>query len=161
MTKLLAFKMGICALCATLSTTTFANVVIYKCQTSEGTVFSQFPCDNNAQELEVKHSNPNLKAPKEDFSKPLTQLEKERKRESIELQIRSTKHQVVVLKRERSARTLEQEQRLERLMSDEERKALKVEVKENIKNIDKRYTQRIKESESSLASLQKSLEKFQ
>ena len=161
MTKLLTLKMGVCALCATLSTLCYANTVIYKCQTAQGMVFSQFPCNENAEQIEVKHSNPEVTAPQEDFEKQLTQLEKERKRQSIELQIRSTKHRVVVLKRERSSKTLQQEQRLERLMSDDERKALKKEVKDNIKDIEKRYTQRIKETEQSLASLEESLKKFQ
>ena len=161
MTKLLTLKMGVCALCATLSTLCYANTVIYKCQTAQGMVFSQFPCDENAEQVEVKHSNSEVTAPQEDFEKQLTQLEKERKRQSIELQIRSTKHRVVVLKRERSSKTLQQEQRLERLMSDDERTALKKEVKDNIKDIEKRYTQRIKETEQSLASLEESLKKFQ
>ncbi|MFY8272588.1 DUF4124 domain-containing protein [Pseudoalteromonas sp. SSDWG2] len=161
MANLHPLKIGVCALCTMISGLSSANTVYYKCQTDEGIVFSQFPCDEKAQEQEVTHSNPKVKAPATDYSKQLSAMERDQKRRNLELQIRSTKHKVVMLRRERSSKTLEQEQRLERLMSDDERKTLSKEVKSNIKNIENRYASRIKQMEQTLVSLEKSLKKFQ
>ncbi len=161
MTSRLALRGSVLVLSAALPIMGHANTDYFKCQTEAGTVFSQFPCNKNATEQTVTHSTPRHQGPKEDYSKQLTELEKENKRNSINMQIRSTKHKVVMLKRERSAKTLAEEQRLERLMSDDERKSLKKEVRVNIKDIERRYTQRIKETEQKLARLEKSLAKFQ
>ncbi|WP_158677897.1 MULTISPECIES: DUF4124 domain-containing protein [unclassified Pseudoalteromonas] len=161
MTSRLALLRSVLILSAALPVLGYANTTYFKCQTSEGTVFSQFPCDKNAKEQEVTHTKSPQRGPKEDYNKQLSELEKENKRDSINMQIRSTKHKVVMLKRERSAKTLAEEQRLERLMSDDERKALKKEVQVNIKDIERRYTQRIKETEQKLARLEKSLAKYQ
>ena len=46
-------------------------------------------------------------------------------------------------------------------MSDDERKALKKEVNANIKGIEQRYNERIKQTEKRLAQLEKSLKKYQ
>ena len=149
------------AMCAAAATQATANTVYYKCETKNGTTFSQFPCDEQAQEHEVRHSNVEIKPLDNNFSKQLTELQLEQRRDNIELQLRSTKHRLVILKRERSAKTLAEEQRLERLMSDDERKALKKEVNANIKGIEQRYNERIKQMEKRLAQLEKSLKKYQ
>ncbi|MEM0514704.1 hypothetical protein WCN91_04540 [Pseudoalteromonas sp. YIC-827] len=148
-------------LSAALPALGYANTTYFKCQTEAGMVFSQFPCDKNAKEQEVSRTHSHQQVPKEEYSRQLTGLEKENKRNSINMQINNTKQEVVLLKRERSAKTLAQELRLEHLMSDDERSALKKEVQSNIKDIEYRYTQRIKETEQKLARLEKSLAKYQ
>lgn len=138
-----------------------AQTVYYKCETAKGTVFSQFPCDEGSQERAVTHSNPTHPPSTKKHTQALNDFELEARKKSLNQQIRSSQHQLVILKRERSAKTLEQEQRLERLMSEQEKAQLTKEVTANVTQINSQYDGKISQLERQLESLKKKLRKYE
>lgn len=153
-------KIIIFSLLSCYHTLAVAKSTYYKCNTSNGVIFSQIPCSSNAKAHEVRPLNSTTKPLTKDYEKELTQFQLDQKKHNLKLQIRATKHELIMLKRDRSAKTLEQEQRLERMMDDQERKALKKEVARNVKKIEANYKVRIKQTEKTLLNYEKALRKF-
>jgi len=131
----------------------------YKCTTHKGTTFSQLPCSPNATEHKlVSHSTSQV--PKQDHIKTLNELEREQIIRNINGKIRSKKHEIAILKRERDRAEYQQKQRTKRILSDEETKRIKKDISKQILQIDKAFKQDLKNKNKQLAKLEKRLARY-
>jgi hypothetical protein len=131
----------------------------FKCKTKDGIVYSQFPCEEEGQEVQyndnapppVKRSN----APKE--LSALDRVTSQQQIERLELQIKRTETRIRTYKRDKASRQIEIEAQLNRLMNDKERKQVQQQVKAQIKHLDAEYDFKIKNEEEKLKELSKEL----
>jgi len=70
----------------------------YKCVTEQGSVFSQSPCNELATTYRISTNKKN-KAPKNDYIKPLNELERVQIITSLQRKLRKEHYKIAVLKR--------------------------------------------------------------
>ena len=95
----------------------------YKCVTDRGTTFSQFPCGGQATQHKIAVS-PNVTPATVNHVKALNSLEREQIIRNLNAEIRSVKYKLAILSRDRDRAEYEQLQRLNRLMSDDDKTKL-------------------------------------
>ena len=132
----------------------------YKCVTKKGTTFSQFPCSGRATEHKLTVS-PNITPSDGNHIKALNAIEREQIIRNINAEIRSVKHKLAILSRERDRAEYEQQQRLNRLMSDDEKKNIEKDIKKQLKVINKTFAKKTKSINKHLASLEKKLKRYE
>ncbi|MBE0379313.1 DUF4124 domain-containing protein [Pseudoalteromonas prydzensis] len=131
----------------------------YKCVTDKGTTFSQFPCGGQATEHKLTVS-PNVTPSSGNHVKLLNSLEREQIVRNLNAEIRSVKHKLAILSRDRDRAEYTQQQRLNRLMSDDERKSLTKDIKKQIKVLNKTYAKNTKAVNKQLSELEKKLKHY-
>lgn len=131
----------------------------YKCTTDKGTIFSQQPCGSRATKHTINVTDPNIEAPK-DFVKQLNELERQQIVRNLEAEIRSNKHKLAILDRERDRAQFQQEQRLSRILSDQDKKLIEKDIKQQLKSINKQYKQDVDVLTKKLARLEKKLKRY-
>ena len=127
----------------------------YKCVTEKGTTFSQFPCGEH--KLTV---SPNVTPSNINHVKALNSLEREQIVRNLNAEIRSVKHKLAILSRDRDRAEYEQLQRLNRLMSDDDKKKLSKEIKKQLKVINKTFAKNTKTTNKQLSTLEKKLKRY-
>ena len=131
----------------------------YKCVTDKGTTFSQFPCGGQATEHKLSVS-PNVTPSSGNHVKLLNSLEREQIVRNLNAEIRSVKHKLAILSRDRDRAEYSQQQRLNRLMSDDEKKSLTKDIKKQIKVLNKTYAKNTKAINKQLSELEKKLKRY-
>lgn len=131
----------------------------YKCVTDKGTTFSQFPCGGQATEHKLSVS-PNVTPSSGNHVKLLNSLEREQIVRNLNAEIRSVKHRLAILSRDRDRAEYSQQQRLNRLMSDDEKKSLTKDIKKQIKVLNKTYAKNTKAINKQLSELEKKLKRY-
>ncbi|MEH6394755.1 DUF4124 domain-containing protein [Pseudoalteromonas sp.] len=131
----------------------------YKCVTDKGTTFSQFPCGGQATEHKLSVS-PNVTPSSGNHVKLLNSLEREQIVRNLNAEIRSVKHKLAILSRDRDRAEYSQQQRLNRLMSDDEKKSLTKDIKKHIKVLNKTYAKNTKAINKQLSELEKKLKRY-
>ncbi|WP_404339862.1 DUF4124 domain-containing protein [Pseudoalteromonas mariniglutinosa] len=137
-----------------------ANTTYYKCVTERGTVFSQQPCSSQATAHTISTVDPTITAPK-NFTKQLNQLEREQIIRNLEAEIRSHKHALAILSRDRDRAQFQQQQRLKRILSDDEIKRINKDIKKQLKIINKQYRSEVKLVDKKITRLEKKLQRYQ
>ncbi|KPH64231.1 hypothetical protein AMS58_03005 [Pseudoalteromonas porphyrae] len=132
----------------------------YKCITDKVTTFSQFPCSGQATQHKVTTANV-ADSSKIDHTKSLNALEREQIVRNLHSEIRSVKHTLAILSRKRDTAEYNQQERLTRLMSDDDKKHTAKDIKKQIKRIDKTYAKKKKSTEKKLAALEKKLKRYE
>ncbi len=154
------YRFALLLLCSMPAIASDTRTLYYKCEGSQGVIFSQYPCSSNAVQHEITHSNTTQAKPAENYVKQLNRLEKEQKHRQVTLEINLLEHKIAKLKRERENHKRAEQDKLTHVMSDNERKKLAKLVKANIKRIDKDYDRRIKETRQEIARHEKSLSAY-
>lgn len=131
----------------------------YKCVTDKGTTFSQFPCGGQATEHKLSVS-PNVTPSSGNHVKLLNSLEREQIVRNLNAEIRSVKHKLAILSRDRDRAEYSQQQRLNRLMSEDEKKSLTKDIKKQIKVLNKTYAKNTKAINKQLSELEKKLKRY-
>ncbi|MBE0359544.1 MULTISPECIES: DUF4124 domain-containing protein [Pseudoalteromonas] len=111
----------------------------YKCVTAKGTIFSQFPCDDQATTYKVNTTNVLQTAPKTDYNKQLNDIERERILSMLQAQLRSNNHKLAILDREKQRDEYKQQQRLSHILSDDDKKRIAKDITKQIKLINKTH----------------------
>lgn len=135
----------------------------YKCKTKDGIVYSQFPCEDEGQEI---HYNDNAPPPvkRTNAPKELTALDRvaaSQQRERVELQIKRTESRIRTYKRDKASKQIEIEAALNRLMDEKERKQVQQQVKAQIRHLDAEFDFKIKNEEEKLKELSKELKSLE
>ncbi|WP_300420607.1 DUF4124 domain-containing protein [uncultured Pseudoalteromonas sp.] len=136
-----------------------ATTEYYKCVTDRGTVFSEFPCGSRATKHKIQVTDPDLQAPQNSV-KELNELERQQIIRNLEAEIRSYKHRLDILSRDRDRAQYQQEQRLNRILSDKEAKQINKDIKKQLKAINKQYGRDVKSVNKKLAKLEKKLARY-
>ncbi|BDF94146.1 MULTISPECIES: DUF4124 domain-containing protein [Pseudoalteromonas] len=131
----------------------------YKCVTNKGTTFSQFPCSEQATEHKLTVS-PNVTPSNSNHVKVLNSLEREQIIRNLNAEIRSVKHKLAILSRDRDRAEYSQQQRLNRLMSDDEKRNVSKDIKKQIKVLNKTYAKNTKAINKQLSELEKKLKRY-
>ncbi|MBB1420665.1 DUF4124 domain-containing protein [Pseudoalteromonas sp. SG43-7] len=132
----------------------------YKCVTDRGTTFSQFPCGGQATQHKIAVS-PNVTPATVNHVKALNSLEREQIIRNLNAEIRSVKYKLAILSRDRDRAEYEQLQRLNRLMSDDDKKKLSKEIKKQLKVINKTFAKNTKTTNKQLSALEKKLKRYE
>ncbi len=140
---------------STLATTT----EYYKCVTEKGTIFSEFPCGESATKHKIRVTDPKINAPK-DYAKELNELERQQIIRDLKAEIRSYKHRLAILNRDRDRAKYKQEQRLNRILSDDDAKQISIDIKKQLKAINKQYKTDVKSINKKLTKLEKKLARY-
>ncbi|WP_278370393.1 DUF4124 domain-containing protein [Pseudoalteromonas lipolytica] len=131
----------------------------YKCVTDKGTVFSQFPCGNRATKHRITVTDPDIQAP-DNYVKQLNELEREQIIKRLEAEIRSQKHRLDILSRERDRAQYQQEQRLNRILSDSQSNQISKDIQKQLNSINKQYQRDVNKANKKLANLEKKLARY-
>lgn len=142
------------------NTTHASDTTYYKCASDKGTVFSQLPCSPNAIEQKIVTQNPE-QGPTQNHFKTLNNLERTQIIRNLNGEIRSKKHEIAILKRERDRAEYQQKQRTKRILSDDEVKRIKKDITKQIALLDKVFTKELKDKNKQLAKLEKKLASYQ
>jgi len=154
-------KLFFLCLCLVLTSTCFAKKVeYYKCVTERGVMYSQFPCGSNAIAQRLEHQDPDVAVPDDQHTKVLNDLERKQIIHTLERKIRASKQKVAILDRERDRAKQKALDKLERMMSDQEKRQMTRDVKSELQQIDKQYMRNLKEVSKNLLELEKQLKKF-
>ena len=130
----------------------------YKCVTDKGTTFSQFPCGGQEHKLSI---SPNVTPANINHVKLLNSLEREQIIRNLNAEIRSVKHKLAILSRDRDRAEYTQQQRLNRLMSDDEKKSVSKDIKKQIKVLNKSFAKQNKAINKQLSELEKKLKRYE
>ncbi len=133
----------------------------YKCTTERGVVYSQFRCAGNATEHTITTTDPKIPVPREQFYKTLNNLEKKQIITNLERALRAKRHEHAILNRDKDRAIKEQQDSLNRLMSDNEQRRQSKIVRSKVKAINKRHRKAIKRLNKEIASLEKKLSHYQ
>ncbi|SFD13815.1 hypothetical protein [Pseudoalteromonas denitrificans] len=155
----LSTVLTLCLSAAVLANKTSTN--FYQCDTAKGVVFSQFPCAKNAKLKTISTYTPKKTRSTDLDIKNLNKIQYQQKIDIAETQIKASENKVRVLKRAQAKEQITEKQKLERMMSDLDKKALKKQVTQTLKDIDKKYKKLVKNEELNLKKLTKSLDKLQ
>ena len=148
------------AFAVTSSQSVAAKTDYYKCITDRGTVFSQFPCGSNATEHKIKQTNVAFSDPNSNHVKTLNELERQQIIRNLNSTIRSKQHSLDILSRDRDRAEFNQQQRLKRILSDNETKRITKDIKKQLKAINKRYLRDVKKVEKQIEKLEKKLKRY-
>ncbi|NOU49474.1 DUF4124 domain-containing protein [Pseudoalteromonas sp. JBTF-M23] len=133
----------------------------YKCVTQRGTVYSQFPCGGNGTQHTLTNTDPKADTPSEQHFKTLNRLEKKQLVRNLKNQLRAKKHQAAILTRERDRETRDQQQRVNRIMSDKERSDTLKDIKQKLKAINKTYHRQYRSLNKQIVQLEKRLKRYE
>ncbi|QLE09227.1 DUF4124 domain-containing protein [Pseudoalteromonas sp. SCSIO 43101] len=158
MKAIIIYLISIALLCFSYNSMA-ATTEYYKCVTDRGTIFSEFPCGSRAIKHKIQVTDPDLQAPK-NFVKELNELERLQIIRNIEAEIRSYKYRLDILSRNRDRAQYQQEQRLNRILSDKEAKQISKDIKKQLKAINKQYGRDVKSVNKKLAKLEKKLARY-
>lgn len=143
-----------------LSVGSFAQTSYYKCVTEKGTTFSQLPCGNNATLHKISTpANTTQLGPKVDYIKQLNGLERERIIANLQAEVRSNQHKLAILARKHDQANFKQQQRINRILSEDEKKRISRDIIKQQKLLEKHFkqdaaliTKKIKELEHTIKS---------
>lgn len=158
MKAIIIYLISLTLVCFT-NTSLAATTEYYKCVTDRGTVFSEFSCGSRATKHKIQVTDPDLQAP-QNFVKELNELERQQIIRNLEAEIRSYKHRLDILSRDRDRAQYQQEQRLNRILSDKEAKQISKDIKKQLKAINKQYGRDVKSVNKKLANLEKKLARY-
>ena len=142
----------------------FANTTstnFYQCETDKGVVFSQFPCSKDAELKTISTFTPRDIRDTSIDVKSLNKIQYQQHIGLLESKLSSSQNKVRILKRTHAKKQIVEEQKLERMMSKEDKAIAKKQVKLELKNINKKYNKLVKAEELKLSQLTKELKSLQ
>lgn len=138
-----------------------AQATYYKCVTPKSTTFSQFPCSDNATAHIIKTTEPKQTGKKINYSKQLNALEREAIISNLEAELRSNQQKLAILAREKDRADFKQQQRLNRILSEDDKKRINKDITNTQKELDKQYKKDKALIEKRIKTLQKEIESYQ
>lgn len=141
--------------------TVLAQTTYYKCVTPKGTTFSQFPCSNNATMHQITSVEPKQTVKEVDYSKQLNDLERDTIIANLEAELRSNQHKLAILTREKDRADFKQQQRLNHILSMEDKKQISKDIKKTQKKLNKQYKKNKALVEKRIKKLQKKIQAYQ
>lgn len=133
----------------------------YKCVTENGTIFSQFPCKDNATAYTINTVSGINTAPAQDYTKELNALERERIVLDLQAELRSNNNKLAIIKRKKDRAEYNQQQRLNRILDDEDKKLISKDITKQLKIINKEHKKQTTEIEKRIKKLEKKIASFQ
>lgn len=158
MKTIITFSIIVCLLTCSLSSLA-ATTEYYKCVTDRGTVFSEYPCGNRATKHKIHVTDPDIKAPN-NYVKELNELERQQIIRALEAEIRSYKYRLDILSRDRDRAQYQQEQRLNKRLSDKKAKEINKDINKQLKAINKQYVRDVKNINKKIVNLEKKLARY-
>lgn len=132
----------------------------YKCVTEKGTTFSQFPCDNDATVYKVHTTTNQQTGPKVDYTKQLNELERERLLSGLQAELRSNNHKLTILEREKERAEYKQQQRLNHILANDDKKRITSDITKKLKVINKEYKKDVSAITKRIKSLEKKINSY-
>ncbi|PAJ72213.1 hypothetical protein CJF42_22455 [Pseudoalteromonas sp. NBT06-2] len=142
-----------------LANTTSTN--FYQCETDKGVIFSQLPCSKDAKLKKISTFTPRKIRNTNTDIKSLNKIQYQQRLQIVESKLSSSQNKVRVLKRTQAKKQVHEEQKLERMMSKQDKIITKKQVELALKKINKKYNKLVKVEEKNLSHLTKELKKFQ
>ncbi|TMO70336.1 hypothetical protein CWC17_18645 [Pseudoalteromonas sp. S3785] len=137
------------------------STTYYKCVTKNGTIFSQFPCKVNATAYTINTVSGINTAPAHDYTKELNALERERIVLDLQAELRSNNNKLAIIKRKKDRAEYNQQQRLNRILDDEDKKLISKDITKQLKIINKEHKKQTTEIEKRIKKLEKKIASFQ
>ena len=144
---------------AVIANTTSTN--FYQCETAKGVVFSQFPCSKEAKLKTISTFTPREIRDTNIDVKTLNELQYQQHVALVESKLSASQNKVRILKRTQAKKQVIEEQKLERMMSKQDKKQIKKQVAQELKNINNKYNKLVKAEELKLNKLTKELKSLQ
>lgn len=133
----------------------------YKCVTKNGTTFSQFPCNDTATAYTINTVSGINTAPSQNYTKELNALERERIVLDLKAELRSNNHKLAILKRDKDRAEYNQQQRLNRILDDEDKKLISKDITKQLKIISKDHKKQSSNIEKRIKKLEKKIASYQ
>ncbi|MEJ2912569.1 DUF4124 domain-containing protein [Pseudoalteromonas sp. C12FD-1] len=133
----------------------------YKCVTQNGTTFSQFPCNDNATAYTINTVSGINTAPAQNYTKELNALERERIVLDLQAELRSNTNKLAIIKRKKDRAEYNQQQRLNRILDDEDKKLISKDITKQLKIINKDHKKQTTEIEKRIKKLEKKIASYQ
>ena len=149
----------VCILC--FSSLALAQTTYYKCVTPEGTTFSQLPCSNNATVHKITATEPKQAGEEINYTKQLNELERDTIITNLEAELRSNQHKLAILSREKDRADFKQQQRLNHILSADDKKRISKDIKKTQKSLDKQYKKDKTLIEKRIKKLLKKIDAYQ
>lgn len=149
----------VCLFC--FSPFALAQTTYYKCVTPKGTTFSQLPCSNNATMHKITATEPKQTGEEINYTQQLNELERDTIITNLEAELRSNQHKLAILTREKDRADFKQQQRLNHILSAEDKKRISKDIKKTQKSLDKQYKKDKKLIEKRIKKLQKKIDAYQ
>lgn len=140
---------------ALIANTTSTN--FYQCETSKGVVFSQYPCSKEAKLKTISTFTPREIRDTSKDVKTLNKLQYQQHIDLVESKLSASQNKVRILKRTQAKKQIIEEQKLERMMSKQDKINTKRQVDKELKNINHKYNKLVKAEELKLSRLTKQL----
>ena len=157
--KLYCFVVFLFSSSYVFANTTFTN--FYQCETDKGVVFSQFPCSKEAKLKTISTFTPReIRDTKSDIQS-LNKIQHEQHVSILKTRLAASQNKVRILKRTHAKKQIEEEQKLERMMSDADKANTKKQVAVTLKGINTKYDRLVKAEENNLSRLTKELKTLQ
>jgi len=129
----------------------------YQCETDKGVIFSQFPCSKDAKLKTISTFTPREIRDTNIDVKSLNKIQYQQRIEIVESRLSASQNKVRVLKRTQAKKQIQEEQKLERMMSKQDKATTKKQVTLELKNINIKYNKLVKAEERKLSNLTKEL----
>ncbi|GAA60905.1 hypothetical protein P20652_2773 [Pseudoalteromonas sp. BSi20652] len=158
------FKLFSCAFyisCILISFNSNSANTYYKCVTEKGTIFSQFPCDNNATVYKINTTTNQQCGPKVDYTKQLNELERERLLNDLHAELRSNNYKLSILDREKERAEYKQQQRLNHILANDDKKRITRDITKKLKVINKEYKKDVSAITARIKKLEKKIKSYQ
>ena len=159
MCKIINLIFTACLFC--LSTYTSAQATYFKCVTPKGTTFSQFPCSDNATSHTITATEPKQTGKEINYTKQLNELERDTIISNLEAELRSNQHKLAILLREKDRADFKQQQRLNHILSADDKKRISKDIRNTQKKLDKQYKKDKALIEKRIKKLQKKIDAYQ
>ncbi|GEB72163.1 MULTISPECIES: DUF4124 domain-containing protein [Pseudoalteromonas] len=140
---------------------TLGNTTYYKCVTKNGTTFSQFPCDDKATTYKVSTTGNQYSGPKVNYTKQLNELERERLLTGLEAEVRSNNHKLAILDREKQRAEYKQQERLNHILADDDKKRITKDITKKLKVINQSYKKDVATITKHIKKLEKKIAQYQ
>ncbi|GEK09093.1 DUF4124 domain-containing protein [Pseudoalteromonas peptidolytica] len=137
------------------------TVKYFKCTTSKGAVFSQFPCSVNATQHTITTTDPKATVPSEQHYKALNNIERAQIIKRTKHALRAKNHERAILNGKRDTAVREEQEKLTKLMSEDRRKERVRQVTKKIKAINKSHAKALKNLEKEISKLEKRLKSYE
>jgi Domain of unknown function (DUF4124) len=149
----------VCILC--FSSLALAQTTYFKCVTPKGTTFSQFPCSDNATSHTITATEPKQTGTEINYTKQLNELERDTIISNLEAELRSNQHKLAILLREKDRADFKQQQRLNHILSADDKKRISKDIRNTQKKLDKQYKKDKALIEKRIKKLQKKIDAYQ
>ncbi|ATC94983.1 hypothetical protein PTUN_a2516 [Pseudoalteromonas tunicata] len=133
------------------------NTRFYQCQGEKGIIISQFPCSADAELKTVSTFVPKETRDTQQDIIQLNQTQFEQQIEVLESKIKTAQQKIRNYQRAKMTERRDELDKLEKLMDQKTKKALSKTVKQEVKNIENKYDEQVKEQRLILKDLKSEL----